>query len=378
MAKILIVDDDPDLRPLMRITLTKLGHQVSLAARGEEGLQMALSQPFDLVVLDVMMPDLDGYEVTRRLRANPSTKALQILVLTARTQAADYDSAMQAGADGYLPKPFDTDILHRRIAEMLKQGEARRGAESQAPTAGVHGRVSVVMSLRGGVGTTTCAVTLAGALLRSGRRVCLVDLSLSGGHVALQLRLGATVTWANLPAVPDTTAVAQNLVRHDSGLVVLAAPPQPIRHGPSGETFRSTLEALQLFFTDVVVDAAPYLDDATVAALAVAEQVILVCTPEVGAVHTTIGTQPVITDLRRPESQVLMALNQVTAEQGLPTATLAKALGRAPDLLVPYDRQQALALAHGTPLIFSQPGASLPAAISAFLIKAHWSASMPV
>jgi CheY-like chemotaxis protein/MinD-like ATPase involved in chromosome partitioning or flagellar assembly len=371
MAKILIVDDDPDLRTLLRITFTKLGHQVSLAARGEEGLQLAVSEPFDLVVLDVMMPDLDGYEVARRLRANPATKALAILVLTARTQTADYNSAIEAGADGYLPKPIDADLLHRRIAEMLKQVEARRGVVSKTAPAPLHGRVSVVMGLRGGVGATTCAVTLAGALLRSGRRVCLVDLSLSGGHASLQLRLGNSPTWASLPPVPDSTAVAQDLVRHDSGLVVLAAPPHPVRHGLSGDTFQATLEALQIFFTDVVVDAAPYLDDATVVALGVAEQVVLVCTPEVGAVHTTIGTQKAIAELLRPGSQAVIVLNQVTAEQGLPAATVGKALGRAPDLLVPYDRQQALALAHGTPLIFSQPGASLPAAISTFFATAQ-------
>ena len=107
MAKILIVDDDPDIRPLMRLTLAKLGHQPSLAATGTEGVKLAESEPFDLMVLDLMMPDIDGYEVMRRLRSNPTTMSLPIIVLTARTQAADYDSAIESGADAYLPKPFD-------------------------------------------------------------------------------------------------------------------------------------------------------------------------------------------------------------------------------------------------------------------------------
>src|SRR6266550_5218083 len=126
MAKILFIDDDPDIRQLMRLTLTKLGHQPSLAARGEEGLRMAASEIFDLVVVDLMMPDLDGFEVIRQLRANPSTKHVLILVLTARTQPADEEGALEAGADSYLPKPFSSDSLHRRIAELLKQLEARR------------------------------------------------------------------------------------------------------------------------------------------------------------------------------------------------------------------------------------------------------------
>ena len=90
MANVLVVDDDPDLRPLMKLTLMKLGHTPSLAARGEEGLAAARTGQFDVVVLDVMMPDMDGYEVTRRLRADPQTHDLPILSLTARSQSADY------------------------------------------------------------------------------------------------------------------------------------------------------------------------------------------------------------------------------------------------------------------------------------------------
>ena len=271
MAKILIVDDDPDIRPLMRLTLAKLGHQPSLAATGTEGLKLAESEPFDLMVLDLMMPDIDGYEVMRRLRANPTTKDLPIIVLTARTQAADYDSAIESGADAYLPKPFDPDALHRKIGELLKRADASKGAQSQATPPALNGRVTVVLGLRGGMGATTCAVTMAGTLLRQGGRVCLVDLSPSGGHVAMQLRLSAAVTWRNLPPAPDTTAVAQSLVRHNSGLVVLAAPSQPVRQGPSANSFRATLEALQIFFTEVVIDAAPVLDAATEVAIAAAE-----------------------------------------------------------------------------------------------------------
>jgi two-component system response regulator MtrA len=369
MARILIVDDDPDMRALMRLTLAKLGHQPSLAATGMDGLKLAENEPFDLMVLDLMMPDIDGYEVMRRLRANPNLKDLPIIVLTARAQAADYDSVIESGADAFLPKPYDPDALHRRIGELLKRSKTNKGAGAQASPEVLNGHVTVVLGLRGGIGATTCAVTIAGTLLRQGSRVCLVDLSPSGGHVALQLRLGTGVTWRNLPPAPDTTAVAQTLVRHDSGLVVLAAPSQPVRQGPSAESFRATLEALQIFFTEIVIDAAPVLDAATEVALAAADQIVVVCTPEVGAVHSTIGTLQALGGLRQPEARVVVLLNQVSAEASLPTSAIEKALGGPPDLVVPYDRQQALALAHGKPLVFSQPGALLPAAVGGFLAQ---------
>jgi cellulose biosynthesis protein BcsQ len=216
------------------------------------------------------------------------------------------------------------------------------------------------------MGRTTVAVNLAGALLRAGRRVCLADLSPSGGHVAMQLRIATPVTWANLPAAPDTTAVAQNLVRHDSGLVVLAAPAEPVKLGPDGATFQAALEALQMFFGEVVVDAAPLLDEATRAALAAADRIIIVCTPEVGAVHTTLGTLRALDGLCRPESQVVILVNQVAAQAALPLTALERAIGRAPNVVIPYDPQQAPALARGVPLIFSQPSAALPAAMMRF------------
>ena len=108
------------------------------------------------------------------------------------------------------------------------------------------------------------------------------------------------------------------------------------------------------------------LDDATRAALAAAGQVIVVCTPEVGAVHTTLGTLRALEGIRQPEGQLFILANQVAAEVGLPLSALVRAIGRAPNVVVPYDPQQTAALARGLPLIFSQPAALLPAALVKF------------
>jgi CheY-like chemotaxis protein len=375
MARVLVIDDDADVRGLLRVSFGKLGHEVTLAARGEEGLQAAAAADFDLIVVDLMMPDLDGYEVTRRLRADPKTQNVPVLVLTARAQTADYDAALEAGADSYLPKPYDSEILNRRVAELLKESEERRKAAAGAKASA--GLVTTVVGLRGGVGTTTCAVTLAGALLRAGRRVCLVDLSPSCGQVTLHLRLPAPTSWANLPAAPDSTTVAQHLVRHESGLLVLAAPAQPVRAGLSTDTFRATLDALQIFFTDVVVDAAPTLDEATWVALGAAARVLVLCTPEVCAVHTAVGALQALNGVRRQDSQVYAVLNHVSPDHNLPVAAVEKALGGPPGLVIPYDRQQPLALTHGAPLIFSQPGALLPAAVGTFALSLKKASERP-
>lgn len=368
MAKILIIDDDADIRPLLRVTFTKAGHEPTLAARGQEGLDLAATGAFDLIVLDLMMPDVDGYEVTRRLRAAEATQGVPILILTARAQTADYEGALEAGADAYMPKPFEPDHLVQRVTELLHAAGARRGTGPAAARASA-GQVTLVLGLRGGVGGTTTAITLAGALQRAGRRVCLVDLSPNGGHVALHMRLAAVTTWASLPPAPDANAAAQLLIRHESGMLVLAAPPQPVRAGPPASAWRTVLESLQIYFTDVIVDAAPTLDEANEVSAAAADRVLVLTIPEVSSIHTAVGLLPWLAERRRPRSRVELALNHVSPDHNLPTAAVEKALGRPPDFVIPYDRQQPIALTTGAPLIFSQPGALLPTAVAAYAAR---------
>jgi pilus assembly protein CpaE len=226
--------------------------------------------------------------------------------------------------------------------------------------------VTITLGLRGGVGATTLAVNLAGALLRLGRRVCLVDLSPSIGHVALQLRLRSQTTWADLPPTPDVTTIGQALTRHDSGLYVLPAPPQPVRRGLTGETFQAVLTMLRSGFAEVVIDAAHVLDDATCLALTAAHCTLVVLTPEVGAVHSVAGTRRALSGLSVSDNRVRFALNHISLEPSLPVAAVEKALGRAPDLTVPFDRAQAGALAQGTPLVFAQPQAVIPTVVGSF------------
>ena len=368
MARILAIDDDPDVHPLLRVTLAKLGHTTTLAVRGDLGLNMALEQPdqYDMVLLDLMMPGVDGFEVSRRLRADDRTRGLPILVLTARSQSADHAEALESGADGFAAKPFDPESLGRKINEVLAQAAARRNGPNSGNTGSLRGQVTVLLGLRGGVGTTTCAVNLAGALVRAGRRTCLLELTPSGGHLTIHLRLASTPNWSTLTGSPDTAALGPFLLRHESGLVVLAAPPVPVRHGPSGITTRAIVDALSGYFHHVVVDAAPTLDDATWTALAAADRTLVMCSPEVGAVQTTLGVLSAVEGARKPGSLLHIGVSHAAPESGVPPAAIERALGRAPDLVVPHDRQQGRALAQGSPLVFAQPASALPAAIGAY------------
>jgi DNA-binding response OmpR family regulator len=116
---ILVADDDPDILTLVRFRLERQGYDVVGAPDGQAALDLALERGPDLAVLDVAMPRLDGYEVTRRLRENGETRTMPVILLTARVQEAAVEEAVAAGADDYVTKPFSPQELGRRVQAAL-------------------------------------------------------------------------------------------------------------------------------------------------------------------------------------------------------------------------------------------------------------------
>lgn len=121
---IVVADDDADILDLVSLTLERAGHVVHRARDGEEALELVRSERPDVAVLDVAMPKLDGVELTRRLRSDPDTSAVRIVLLTARVQERDTDAGIAAGAHEYIRKPFSPQDLQERIAALLRQGSA--------------------------------------------------------------------------------------------------------------------------------------------------------------------------------------------------------------------------------------------------------------
>jgi DNA-binding response OmpR family regulator len=116
---ILVADDEEDLRELVAYRLTRSGYEVVAAVDGQEALELAREQRPDLMVLDVMMPRLDGYELTRRVRAEDSLRSVPVILLTARSQESDVSRGFEVGADDYLRKPFSPDELVARVRAVL-------------------------------------------------------------------------------------------------------------------------------------------------------------------------------------------------------------------------------------------------------------------
>ncbi len=217
--KILVVDDDPHALRLVSYTFEAEGYDVITASSGAEALARLASERPDLIVLDVMMPDMSGLEVCQRIRSDPATARLPILMLSAKGQVADRVTGLRSGADDYLAKPADTSELLARAQALL--------ARAAYPSARA-GRVLAFLGAKGGVGTTTVAVNVAALLAAEGYSVALVELRPGYGTARTLLKLDPETDLGELlvksPQEITQRDIESRLVRHASGVRVLAAP----------------------------------------------------------------------------------------------------------------------------------------------------------
>jgi len=124
MPRVLVVDDDPQVLKLLRVNFELEGYDVMTATNGEEALELVGRDTPDAVVCDVMMPGIDGLEVVRRLRAQPDTVALPLVVVSAKAQQADVRAGLALGADAYVTKPFDPSELLEVVAQLLAKRQS--------------------------------------------------------------------------------------------------------------------------------------------------------------------------------------------------------------------------------------------------------------
>lgn len=239
-AKILVIDDHEATRDLITTILTRKGYEVVGSSSGAEGLAKADQERPQVIVLDLMMPEMDGHEVCRRLRAKPELVKIPILMFTARSQVTDKIASFDLGADDYLVKPTTPQELLRRvetlIARAAQMAAAHAGtllhkdieplpeedasqlsgesvivsgaAESPGMPANTLpngsaniGTVVALLGSRGGVGTTILSINLATVLAEDGKPTTLIDLDTLQGHIGIYLKQKVTSGMNNLAAM---------------------------------------------------------------------------------------------------------------------------------------------------------------------------------
>jgi two-component system phosphate regulon response regulator PhoB len=131
--RILVVEDEEDILELIRYNLAREGYRVSSATSGEDGLRAAMRDKPDLVVLDIMLPGIDGIEVCRRLKADPQTRYIPVVMVTAKGDEADVVTGLELGADDYLTKPFSPKVLIARLRAVIRRREQEGVKDAKEP-----------------------------------------------------------------------------------------------------------------------------------------------------------------------------------------------------------------------------------------------------
>ncbi len=217
--KILIVDDDIDSLKLIGLMLQRHGYEVVAANAGNQALSKATTEHPNLIILDVMMPDMDGYEVCRRLRANPDTRTIPIIMFTAKTLVDDKVAGFEAGADDYLTKPTHPAELASRVKTILARNTTQKRPDANK------GVTIGIIGAKGGVGATTIALNLAAAFNLGGENSIVADFRLGSGSLGLLLGFGQAHGMANILSKPVNeirpAIIEPELSIHQSGLRAL-------------------------------------------------------------------------------------------------------------------------------------------------------------
>lgn len=349
MANILVIDDDQDILRLLEFTLRRVGHTVITATDGAQGLAEVKTSPPDLVVADVMMPKMTGYEFCKQMRANPQTATLPIIIFSARFQPIDKKTALQAGATDYLPKSTSSDALVKRIAELLP-------GETPAPT-GEPGYTIGFFSLRGGTGVTSLAVNVAVALaLLKKKQIALIDLVPFGGHTTLMLGTRPTsniVEAMSTPAPLSIDIIRKHIIRHKSGVDLLASSLNfEHQFSPRNNQLDKLITVLKPNYPITIFDMSRFSLEADSANIwKKLDKVALVLTPDMPSLQSTAMALQGLAWLGIPPGNIALIVNQTIPQNMLAIDIIKKTVKRPITSIVPYEPEMLKAVNSGQPLI---------------------------
>jgi pilus assembly protein CpaE len=358
MKKILVVDDEPDALRMVKLTLSSEGYEVVTGSDGEEAIRVAALERPDLILLDVMMPKMNGYEVTRRLRRVPELAKVPILFLSARGQVVDKVEGLRAGGNDYVTKPADPVELVARVGALL-------GSYTEAP-----GYVAALFGSKGGVGTTTLAVNLALSLQQqSEATVVLVDGHNEGGDVDVFLNTPISHHAGELMTVIDQLdkdVFQSALAGHPSGLRMLLAP-SDTSAAPAilPMHWQRILHELRRIASYIIFDGPPLQSASWAPVLDEANDVFLITTPDISAMrrlrsdYAMVGAQSGAADNRH------VLLNRFTEQSGFSVSAINRALSMPVRLRIEeVGPTSSYALNRGEPLVLSDKRNHLARAVT--------------
>ncbi len=380
-VKVLVVDDDLNIQRVLSFTLKQEGFEVVLAGDGESGVALVAEQAPDLILMDAVLPGMDGYKAITQIRAAEAAgQRVPILLLTSEADVVQRVKGLRAGADDDIVKPFHPAELMARIRALLARsglGGPRAGSAEATLR-----RVIVFYGAKGGVGNTTIAINTAIALATEHkRRVALVDANLQFGdlRVFMDLKLD-TASIVNAISEPELDAdlLRRLVVAHSSGIDLLLAPTAPEQadvvmesHRSSPEALSHLVELLRGLYDYTVIDAARSLDDLTIHLFDEADVVYVVLTADLSCLKNVQLVLKAMSELGYPRDKVQLVLNRSNAFTGINIANAESVLGRPIAYKIINEYRGAIgALNSGAPFMTSRPDSPLAKAVSDFATSA--------
>jgi CheY-like chemotaxis protein/MinD-like ATPase involved in chromosome partitioning or flagellar assembly len=351
---VLLVDDEEQIRKLLETSLQRRGYEVAVASDGIEALRQIRQKMPDLIVTDVNMPNMNGFELTRRLRADHRTARVPIVMLSARKAADDILTGYAEGADEYIAKPVEMSVLAAKIEVLIKRMKATAGEVTK------RGRVVVFLRGKGGSGATSLAVNSAVSLAETKMyRTAVLDLSLEFGNVASHLNLRPQHTLADLadtePDRLDDATFATYVAQDRSGVQICVGSNVP-EHAElvTVTAVQQSIDRLRRSSDYLMVDTPASFTQQTLAAIDTADGACVICEPHVASMKAGRDCLEVLDKLSFPKERILFVVNRTT-QSGLETDEVSRFFNRRPDIVVPYTPAFDDAADRGRPIVVLYP-----------------------
>ena len=367
--KILIIDDHQETINLVSVILKRQGYRLYTARSGREGLTLARQEDPDLILLDVMMPDLDGLEVCRRLRTLDQFADTPIIMFTAKSMADEKWAGFQAGATDYLVKPTNTEELTRRVRAVLNRSVKKGGqppptSSGEADKTEEAGRFRpqtvAFIGARGGAGSSTAAINTAFIFSRR-YATLLVDLDMVQGHIAQYLNIEFKRGLNNLIA-GGTIAMRGQLSNevhvHDEQLHLLLSQPNHTGDALMAEPkhIPHLFDALSHSGRQVLIDAGSGISSVNQPLLERVDHVVICLKPERVSVSGARSLLKRLEEIALPTTSIHLLLFDLGPTPQIPQQALEKYLGQKFLTLIQVsDQQMSQASDRGRPLVDLYP-----------------------